>query len=150
MEKKRKGKQEERLYQLREEQWERLEKYFPRAKGRKGFAQKVGSREVLEAVLYRARVGCPWRDLPRAYGPWHTIYMRWSRWVEAGVLERAMVAVEQEEWQRGELDLRLVFLDSSVVRAHQHAAGAQKKEGSPGPGPITGRLFQQTPSALCQ
>ena len=42
------------------------------------------NRQACEAVLFRARTGCPWRDLPAAYGPWHTIYMRWRRWVDAG------------------------------------------------------------------
>jgi hypothetical protein len=51
--------------------------------GKKGFAQ------ACEAVLFRARTGCPWRDLPAAYGPWHTIYMRWHPWVDAGVPESA-------------------------------------------------------------
>ena len=76
-----------RLYWFSEEQWRQIEAVFPRPHGKKGFAQAVPNRQVCEAVLFRARTGCPWRDLPTVYGPWHTIYMRWSRWVEAGVPE---------------------------------------------------------------
>src|SRR5919201_1318652 len=77
-----------------------------------------------------ARTGCPWRDLPTVYGPWHTIYMRWSRWVEAGVPERAAQAILAARQRAGDFDPALALLDSTLVRAHQHAAGAQKKSGT--------------------
>lgn len=68
-----------RLYWFSEGQWRQIEAVFPRPNGNKGFAQAVPNRQACEAVLFRARTGCPWRDLPAAYGPWHTIYMRWRR-----------------------------------------------------------------------
>jgi len=120
---------EERLWTLSDEAWERIAELFPRANGKKGFEQEIPSRHVFEAVLYRMRLGCPWRDLPPAYGYWHAIYMRWQRWVEAGVPERVAAAVQKQKLTSGELDLALVLLDSTVVRAHQHAAGARKKRG---------------------
>src|SRR5215211_4909599 len=69
----------ERLWTLGDREWERIRAFFPRANGRKGFAQEIPSRKVFEAVLHRLRVGCPWRDLPKDYGFWHTIYTRLSR-----------------------------------------------------------------------
>lgn len=114
----------ERLLSLTPEQWRRIDFLFPRPHGRKRFAQSVSNRKVLEAVLFRARVGCPWRDLPGSYGPWHTIYMRWSRWVAASVPQRVMRALPEEA---GEFEAVMALLDSTIVRAHQHAAGARKK-----------------------
>ena len=96
---------------------------------RSGFERKISNRQAFEAVLHRARVGCPWRDLPAAYGDDHTIYMRWQRWVKSGVPQRALVAWYLDAAKRGELDLSLAMIDSTVVRAHQHAAGARKKTG---------------------
>ena len=113
-----------RHQQLTPEQWRRIGYLFPRPHGRKGFAQRVSSRKVFEAVLYRARTGCPWRDLPAGFGPWHTIYMRWSRWVFAQVPQRVMRALAE---QAGEFEAVMALLDSTIVRAHQHAAGARRK-----------------------
>ena len=113
-----------RLLYLTPEQRRRIDYLFPRPHGRKGFAQRVSNRKVFEAVLSRARTGSPWRDLPASFGPWHTIYMRWSRWVSAAVPERVMKALREEA---GEFASVMALLDSTIVRAHQHAAGARKK-----------------------
>ncbi|MES2568619.1 MAG: transposase [Verrucomicrobiota bacterium] len=118
----------DRLQCLTDEIWAGIEDCFPRANGRKGFEQEIPSRTVLEAVIFRARAGCPWRDLPTAYGFWHTIYMRWTRWVEAGVPAKVMVKLHAQKEAKGELSSLLVLLDSTIVRAHQHAAGALKKK----------------------
>ena len=116
-----------RQQQLNDEQWAQIEGLFPSQPGRKGFAQSVSNRQVFEAVLYRERVGCPWRDLPDAFGPWHTLYMRWSRWVVAQVPQRVLRAMHHAARRDGRLKLALARLDSTIVRAHQHAAGARKK-----------------------
>lgn len=118
---------QERLYQLSDEEWARIEDCFPQRRGNRGFPQKIPSRDAFEAVLFRTRTGCAWRDLPGEYGPWLAIYMRWQRWVLAGVPQKAMVAWYLEQAQAGSLDRALVHVDSTVVRAHQHAAGALKK-----------------------
>ena len=118
---------DERLLHLSDAQWTQVEAAFPQRRGRSGFARKISNRTAFEAVLYRARVGCSWRDLPSAYGDNHTLYVRWRRWVKADVPQRALVASYLAAAKRGELDLSLAMLDSTVVRAHQHAAGARKK-----------------------
>lgn len=80
-------------------------------------------RQVLDAILFLLSSGCSWRQLPSEYGHWHTIYTRFKRWSEAGVLDRVMQTLQKEQI----LGLRVVFMDSTVVRAHQSAAGARKK-----------------------
>ena len=118
---------DERLLHLSEEQWSQIEGAFPQRRGQSGFEREIPNRAVFEAVLFRARSGCAWRDLPTAYGDDHAIYMRWSRWVKRGVPQAAMVTWYVEAAKRGELDQSLALIDSTVVRAHQHAAGARKK-----------------------
>ena len=136
-----------RLYWFSEQQWRQIEAVFPRPNGKKGFAQEVPNRQACEAVLFRARTGCPWRDLPAVYGPWHTLYMRWRRWVDAGVPERAAQAILAARQTAGDFDPALALLDSTVVRAHQHAAGARKKKRrrATGPGPLARGPFHQNP-----
>jgi transposase len=119
-----------RLYQLSEAQWGDIELSFPQRRGQSGFEREIANRDVFEAVLYRLRTGCPWRDLPTEYGPWHTINTRWRRWVKSGVPQRVMVAHHLAGVERGEIDLSLALLDSTIVRAHQHAAGARKKRAA--------------------
>jgi transposase len=80
-------------------------------------------RQVLDAILFLLSSGCSWRQLPREYGHWHTVYTRFKRWSDAGVLDRVM----QELQRQRVIDLRVVFLDSTTVRAHQAASGARKK-----------------------
>ncbi|WP_368042635.1 transposase [Paraburkholderia atlantica] len=67
------------------------------------------------------RTGCPWRDLPKEVGRWHTVYMRFSRWRRKGVWERVALAVSDET------EIKCVLIDSTIVRAHQHSAGARIK-----------------------
>ncbi|MBK6961036.1 MAG: IS5 family transposase [Gammaproteobacteria bacterium] len=79
------------------------------------------NRLFVDAVLWIARAGAPWRDLPEAFGPWNSVYKRFSRWSNAGVWHRVFAELAQDA------DFEEVFLDSTIVRAHQHAAGAPKK-----------------------
>ena len=75
----------------------------------------------VEAVLWIAPTGSPWRDLPAELGNWHTTYTRFSRWCKRGRWLQIMHALG------GDQDLEALMIDSTVIRAHQHAAGAQKK-----------------------
>ena len=120
---------DERLLHLSDAQWAQIEAAFPQRRGTSGFERKISNRLAFEAVLYRERTGCPWRDLPSEYGDDHTIYVRWQRWVKGGVPQRAMVAWYLAAAKQGKLDLSLALIDSTIVRAHQHAAGARKKTG---------------------
>ena len=115
-----------RLYLLSEEDFAQIERLLPRDERGRGRPPKVSDRDALEGILYILRTGAPWRDLPLAYGPWHTIYMRWVRWIERGVWATIL---EILKGLKG-INVEIVFLDSTVVRAHQHAAGAAKKKGN--------------------
>lgn len=104
---------------LRDDQWDRIKDLLPGKASDRGVTAK-DNRLFLEAVLWIARTGAPWRDLPPELGNWHTTFTRFSRWAKAGVWERVFQALSDDR------DLEEVMLDSTAVRAHQHAAGAQK------------------------
>lgn len=91
---------------------------------------KVGSpgndiRLFIEALLYIARTGVPWRDLPTYFGNWEAIYKRFRRWEKSGVWQKLWDTLQQPRFKKA----RKLFIDSTIVRAHRHAAGASKKSG---------------------
>jgi putative transposase len=81
----------------------------------------LGGSTQREAILWIARTGCPWRDLPQYFGHWNNVYKRFARWCETGVWETVFAELSAGG------DFEMVMLDSTIVRAHQHAAGAQTK-----------------------
>jgi len=85
----------------------------------------LSHRQVLHALLYMLYSGCSWRQLPKEYGNWHTIYVRFQRWSESGVMDRILLALQKKKI----IGLRAVFLDSTTIRAHPAAAGARRKRG---------------------
>ena len=95
--------------------WDRIKDLLP---GRPGFHGKVAkdNRLFIDAVLWTAKTGAPWRDLPERFGHWNSIWRRFDRWARKGVWERVWQALQDP-------DLEWLILDSTVVRAHQHAAG---------------------------
>ena len=104
--------------------WKRLEEAIAAAKhSAAGAPADQGDREFVEAVLYLNRTGCPWRDLPGALGRWHAVYMRFRRWEERGVWRRLWEQLQAEPFAQAQA----LFMDSTTVRAHHHAAGAPKK-----------------------
>jgi len=114
----------DRLYYLTDEHFEQINRLLPPEDSGPGRPPIVRNREALEGILHILRTGTPWRDLPPAYGHWHTIYMRWQRWIERGVWGAILQLLKRLKG----VELKIVFLDSTVVRAHQHAAGAAKKK----------------------
>ncbi|WP_441251795.1 transposase [Kitasatospora sp. McL0602] len=80
-------------------------------------------REQFNGVIWRFRTGSGWRDVPERYGPWSTVYSRFSSWSRAGVFQGLMDALIAEAAGRGLVGLELVSVDSTVVRAHQDSAG---------------------------
>lgn len=107
---------------VRHDQWERIEHLLPGKATDCGVTAK-DNRLFVEAVLWIARTGSPWRDLPPELGNWHNVYTRYSRWGKKGVWDRVVEATSRHA------DLQALLLDSTIVRAHQHSAGAQKKPG---------------------
>jgi transposase len=109
--------------QLRDEQWKHIEGLLPGKVGDRGRSgMLVGTQPGQE--LWIARTGSPWRDLPPEFGSWNSTYQRFARWSRTGVWHRVFAALARER------RFREVFIDSTIVRAHQHAAGAPKKTAS--------------------
>jgi transposase len=81
-------------------------------------------RQVVEAMVWLARTGSPWRDLPAHYGSWKTVASRFYRWRRDGIFQQLLAEVHRRADACGELDWLGHSVDGSVVRAHQHAAGA--------------------------
>ena len=88
--------------------------------------RNVDHRRILNDILWIHRTGAPWRDLPERYGPAGTVSSRFYRWRAAGVWQRVLSGLQAEAEQRGEIDWDLHFVDATIVRAHQHAAGARR------------------------
>ena len=107
-------------YALRDDQWARIADLLPGREGTVGVTAK-DNRLFVEAVLYRYRAGIPWRDLPERFGAWKAVHTRFSRWAESGVWERVFEALSQDR------DNEYAMIDATIVRAHQHSAGAKKK-----------------------
>ena len=109
-----------RRYGLRDDQWERIEGLLPGRLGHVGVTA-ADNRLFVEAVLYRYRAGLPWRDLPERFGDWKNVHRRHSRWSKSGVWEQVFRHLAAEA------DNEYAMIDGTIVRAHQHSAGAQKK-----------------------
>lgn len=109
-----------RRYGLRDDQWEKIKGLLPGQEGWVGGTSK-DNRLFVEAVLYRYRAGIPWRDLPERFGDFRVIHTRHSRWSKSGVWERVFNALAEDS------DDEWAMIDSTIVRAHQHSAGAKKK-----------------------
>jgi transposase len=78
------------------------------------------NRMFVEGVLWIVRTGSPWRDLPEVFGDWNSVFRRFSRWSQKGVWHRIFEAMAEDP------DFEYLIVDSTIVRAHQHAAGAKK------------------------
>jgi len=111
----------QRRYALRDDQWERIRDLLPGRQNTVGVTAK-DNRLFVDAVLYRYRAGIPWRDLPERFGDWKNTHRRHMRWSEKGVWEAVFKQLAQES------DNEYAAIDSTIVRAHQHASGAQGRD----------------------
>jgi transposase len=116
---------------LRDDQWERLKEFVPGGrKGKRG--PRTDNRRFLNALLWMARSGARWRDLPEQLGDYETVKRRYYRWIAMGVLDEILAALAREA------DLEWLMIDSTIVRAHQHAAGARRQKGGRMPKALAG------------
>jgi transposase len=107
---------------LSDAEWEFVRPLLPRAgTGR----PRRDDRTVLNGIVWKFRTGVPWRDVPERYGSWATLHTRFRRWAGDGTFDRMLQAAQARADAAGALDW-LVSVDSSIVRAHQSAAGARK------------------------
>jgi transposase len=117
---------------LRDDQWYRIKDILPGREGHVG-GTAADNRLFVEAVLYRFRTGIPWRDLPARFGYWKSVHQRFSRWAKSGVFKRIF------ELLAGDADSEYMMIDATIVRAHQHSAGAKKRR-RPGDRPFAWRI----------
>ena len=99
--------------------WDRIKDLLPGRPGRHGKAAR-DNRQFLDAVLWIAKTGAPWRDLPERLGKWNSQWRRFARWSAKGAWGAVLAALADD-------DLEWLILDSTIIRAHPHAAGAKKK-----------------------
>jgi transposase len=99
--------------------WDRIKDLLPGRPGQSGWVAK-DNRLFIDAVLWIAKTGAPWRDLPERFGPWNSVWKRFDRWARKGTWQLVFQALQDP-------DLEWLILDSTVIRAHPHAAGAKKK-----------------------
>ena len=113
-------------YGLRDDQWKRIEDLLPGREETVGVTAK-DNRLFIDAVLYRYRAGIPWRDLPERFGDFRVVHTRFSRWAKSGVWEKVFKRLAVDA------DNEYALIDSTIVRAHQHSAGARKKRAKSKP-----------------
>jgi transposase len=111
---------------LTDKQWERLQPLLPPERSGKPGRPYRSHRDVLNGILWVKRTGAPWRDLPERYPPFGTCHGRLTQWQHDGTWERLLQDLLAQADATGELDWVSAAVDSTTVRAHQHAAGARR------------------------
>ena len=109
---------------LTDRQWKQLEPLLPPQKPKTG-RPPLDHRRILNGILWVLRTGAPWRDLPERYGRWSTVASRFYRWRKAGIWDQVFAAVQEVADAEKRLDWEMHYVDGTIVRAHQHAAGAK-------------------------
>src|SRR5687767_13528845 len=121
--------------------WAEIEPILTTLKNKAGSPPELSDRLYIEAALYDARTGIPWRDSPAKFGHWDAVYNRFRRWEARSIWRQLWVRLQTEGCEAA----THVFFDSTIVRSHQHAAGARKKRwpGSTGSGPLSAWVLHQ-------
>jgi len=109
-----------RRYEISDAEWERVKEFLPPEHTGKPGRPSGDNRIALNGILWIARSGAPWRDLPERYGSWSTLYDKFKRWSDTDVFEKIFDILKIDA------DMQDVSLDSTSVKVHQHAAGAKK------------------------
>lgn len=112
-----------RRHEIKDDQWERVKHLLPGKAGDPGVT--ADNRLFINAVFWIGKTGAPWRDLPERFGKWNSVFQRFNRWSHKGVWQEVMEALSEEA------DLEWLLIDSTIIRAHQHAAG-KKRTGKKG------------------
>ena len=107
-------------YELTNQEWEKISPLLPPEQTNKPGRPRKSNRLMLNAMVWMAKSGAPWRDLPEYYGPWKSVYSRFRKWLDCGILKEIF-----KELSLG-AELSEISIDASIVQAHQHSAGAPK------------------------
>ena len=108
-----------RRHEINDQEWERIEDIFPPENTGKGRPSK-SNREILNGMLWIAKTGSSWRDLPERFGPWQTVYSRFRLWSQNHIFKKLFEQLSQDA------DMQDISIDSTSCKVHQHAAGAKK------------------------
>ena len=111
--------------ELTQEHWERIQPLLPAQKPKTG-RPSLSHRQVINGILWVLRTGAPWRDLPKRYGAWQTVSGRFYRWQRNGLWQQLLEELQHQAETIGQVNWEIHHVDSSIVRAHQHAAGAKR------------------------
>lgn len=109
-----------RRYELTDREWENIKDLLPPENTGKRSRPSKDNRLMLNGIVWIARSGAPWRDLPERYGPWESVYSRFRKWIDDGILDNIFRILSLDA------ELEGLSLDASIVQAHQHSAGAKK------------------------
>ena len=107
-----------RRFEITDEQFARIQLLLPGKKSDPG-CTAADNRLFVQAVLWLVRTGVPWRDLPERFGKWNSVFQRFNRWAKNGVWTKIFESLHEPDWE-------WVMIDATIIRAHQHAAGAKK------------------------
>lgn len=110
-----------RRYEITDQQWQKIEFLLPGKAGDVGRIA-VDNRLFINAIVWISRSGAPWRDLPERFGSWNSVYRRFRRWAQKDIWQKIFEALQEP-------DMAWIMIDSTIVRAHQHAAGQKKRSG---------------------
>ena len=127
-----------RRYELTDEQWERVRGLLPPERGRKARPAK-DNRMMVNGMVWVLRTGAPWRDLPLHFGPWNSVYTRFSRWSRSGVMSRLLRELAKDA------DRDAVMIDATIVRVHQDARRVQKRGTARSGNPVAEQRPRSTP-----
>jgi len=108
-----------RRYEINERQWNVIKDKLPGQSGCKG--KSADNRLFINAVMFVAKCGIPWRDLPERFGNWNSVYVRFRRWAKKGMWQKIFNDLADKE-------VTTLLIDSTAIRVHQHGAGALKKQ----------------------
>lgn len=114
-----------RRHELTDSEWERVKQYIPEKQPGTQGRPPSDSRKNLNGIVWLARTGAPWRDLPERYGPWETVYTKFREWLESGVVEQIFIALSMDA------DMENLAIDSTSIRVHQHGTGTKKGANPP-------------------
>ena len=112
-------------HELTDDQWQQLAPLLPKQKPLTG-RTNLDHRTVVNGILWILKTGAPWRDLPERYGKWQTVASRFYRWRKDGIWGQIFAQLQQIKDRDGAIDWQVHYVDGTVIRAHQHAAGAKK------------------------
>lgn len=112
-------------HELTDDQWQQLAPLLPKQKPLTG-RTNLDHLTVVNGILWILKTGAPWRDLPERYGKWQTVASRFYRWRKGGIWSQIFAQLQQMRDRDGAIDWQVHYVDGTVIRAHQHAAGAKK------------------------